>query len=174
MILSSVRCVRCGPKSHPCPKCGKHGRRKRHLHRRIRSLAYRQQVFLDVHYAEHKARCGCCQYFRSWPLDVPAKADYDERVRQAVLDRIIEDGLNVLRTQQAMQRDFLLDLSEGFIYDCLRWKIKQLDLAAHRQRVIEQFFGTLCVDEIHLGRFTLLLATDPSATCRRLCPGPPQ
>jgi hypothetical protein len=27
--------------------------------------------------------------------------------------------------------------------------------------VIEQFSGTLCIDELHLGRFTLLLATDP-------------
>ena len=27
-------------------------------------------------------------------LDVPAKADYDERVRLAVLDHLIEDGLN--------------------------------------------------------------------------------
>jgi hypothetical protein len=29
--------------------------------------------------------------------------------------------------------------------------------------VIEKFSGTLCVDELHLGRFTLLLATDPLA-----------
>jgi hypothetical protein len=55
----------------------------------------------------------------------------------------------------------LLDLSEGFVYDCLRWQIKRLDLPAHRQMVIAKFSGTLCVDEIHLGRFTLLLATDP-------------
>jgi transposase-like protein len=27
--------------------------------------------------------------------------------------------------------------------------------------VLEQFSGTLCVDELHLGRFTLLMATDP-------------
>ncbi len=35
--------------------------------RRIRSLAYRQEAWLEVHYAEYKARCGCCKYFRSWP-----------------------------------------------------------------------------------------------------------
>jgi hypothetical protein len=162
MILpQTVRVVRCAPRSQPCPHCGKSGRRKRHLHRRIRSLAYRQEAYVDVHYAEYKARCGCCKYFRSWPLDVPAKADYDEQVRQAVLDRIIDDGLNVRRTIAAMDRDFYLCLSEGFIYDCLRWRIKQLDCSAHRRMVIEKFSGTLCVDEIHLGRFTLLLATDP-------------
>jgi transposase-like protein len=34
-------------------------------------------------------------------------------------------------------------------------------MSEHRQRVLEKFSGTLCVDELHLGRFTLLLATDP-------------
>ena len=156
-----VRVVRCADKTHPCPHCGKRGRRKRPLFRRIRSLAYRQVAYLDIHYAEYKAHCPCCKYFRSWPLDVPAKADYDALVRMAVLDRLVEDCLNVLRTIAAMKRDFLLGLSEGFVYDCLRWLGAQLDVAAHRKMVIEQFSGTLCVDELHLGRFTLLLATDP-------------
>jgi hypothetical protein len=163
MILPKVRVVSCAAKTHPCPHCGKHGRRVRRLRRRVRSLAYHQEAWLDIRYAEYRARCGCCKTFRSWPLGVPAKADYDEQVRQAVLDHIIEDGLNVQRTQHAMNRDFLLNLSEGFIYDCLRWQVKQLDLPGHRQMVIEKFSGTLCVDEIHLGRFTLLLATDPIA-----------
>jgi hypothetical protein len=163
MLVPPVRVVRCAPKSHPCPGCGKHGRRKRRLHRRIHSLAYRQVAYLDVHYAEYQARCSCRKTFRSWPLDVPARADYDAEVRQAVLDRVLEDGLNVQRTLDAMKRDFLLELSEGFVYDCLRWKVAQLDLHAHRQTVIEKFSGTLCVDEVHLGRFTLLVATDPVA-----------
>jgi hypothetical protein len=163
MLAPTIRVVRCAAKTHPCPRCGKRGRRKRLCHRRIRSLAYRQVAFVDVHYAEYQSRCRCCKSFRSWPLSVPAKADYDDQVRAAVLDRILEDGLNVQRTLAAMQRDFLLHLSEGFVYDCLRWKVAQLDLRPHRQLVLEKFSGTLCVDELHLGRFTLLLATDPLA-----------
>jgi hypothetical protein len=161
LIKPRVRVVRCAPKTHPCPTCGKRGRRKRTLHRRIRSLAYRQEAFIDVHYAEYKARCGCCKYFRSWPLDVPAKSDYDERVRQAVLDRLLDDGLNVERTRACMKRDFLLDLSSGFVYDCLDWELRRLKLPEHRKRTLENFSGTLCVDELHLGKHTLLLATDP-------------
>src|SRR6516164_7777985 len=161
MLVPLVRTVRCAPKTHPCPHCGLAGRRKRSLVRRIRSLAYRQVAYLDVYYAEYQARCRCCKSFRSWPIDVPAKADYDGLVRAAVLDRILEDGLNVQRTRAALKRDFLLNLSDGFVYDCLRWKVAQLDLPAHRRMVIEKFSGTLCVDELHLGRFTLLLATDP-------------
>ena len=163
MLVPVVRVARCAPKSHPCPDCGKRGRRKRPLHRRIRSLAYRQVAYLDVHYAEYRSRCSCCKFFRSWPLSVPAKSDYDDNVRAAVLDRILEDGLNVQRTLAALRRDFCLELSEGFVYDCLRWQVAQLDLLSHRQMVIEKFSGTLCIDELHLGRFTLLLATDPIA-----------
>ena len=163
MLVPHVRVVRCAPKTHPCPDCGKTGRRQRTLRRRIRSLAYRQQAFLDVYYAEYKARCSCRKYFRSWPVDVPPKSDYDDRVRDAVLDRVLIDGLNVERTLAALERDFGLRLSQGFVYDCLRWRISQLDLAVHRQLVLDKFSGTLCVDELHLGRFTLVLATDPVA-----------
>jgi hypothetical protein len=161
MLVPIVRVVRCAAPTHPCPACGVLGRRQRTLRRRIRSLAYRQVAYLDVHHAEYRARCGCRKSFRSWPLDVPPKASYDGLVRQAVLDRVLEDGLNVQRTLAAMRRDFFLKLSEGFVYDCLRAKLAQLDMAAHRRMVRERFSGTLCVDELHLGRFTLLLATDP-------------
>jgi hypothetical protein len=55
MILPNRRVVRCAPKNQACPHCGKLGRRKRHLFRRIRSLAYQQEAWLLVHYAEYQA-----------------------------------------------------------------------------------------------------------------------
>ena len=94
---------------------------------------------------------------------MPQKADYDATVREAVLDRLMRDRLNVEQTKAAMQRDFLITLSDGFIYDCLRWQLTRIDLAQHRQLVLQRFSGTLCVDELHLGVYTLLLATDPLA-----------
>ncbi|HYT87503.1 MAG TPA: transposase, partial [Gemmataceae bacterium] len=87
----------------------------------------------------------------------------DGTVRQAVLDRLLRDRLNVEQTKAALQRDFLVALSDGFVYDCLRWQLARLDLAQHRRLVLERFSGTLCVDELHLGQYTLLLATDPLA-----------
>src|SRR5262249_10009173 len=127
------------------------------------SWAYRQVAYTDAHYAESQARCDCRKSFRSWPLSVPAKSDYDDQVRQAVLDRILLDGLNVQRAIAAMKRDFFLDLSEGFVYDCLRWKVAQLDVAAHRRMAIDKVSATLCMDELPLGRSTLLLGTAPIA-----------
>jgi hypothetical protein len=163
MSPDSIRRLRCAPRRAPCPTCGRLGRRKRILHRRLRSLAYHQVAWLDVTYAEYRARCRCRKYFRTWPLDVPAKADYDATVRQAVLERLLRDRLNVEQTRAALRRDFGVALSEGFVYDCLRWQVARLDLGAYRHRVLEEFSGTLCVDELHLGHYPLVLATDPLA-----------
>ena len=85
MVKPTLRTVHCAPKQHPCPHCGRPGRRVRPLHRKVRTLDYKRVAWLDIHYAEYKARCGCCKTFRSCPADVLPKVDYDNRVRQAVL-----------------------------------------------------------------------------------------
>jgi hypothetical protein len=153
--------LKCAPSQAPCPRCGKLGPRKQVLHRQVRSIQYRQVVVLDLTYAEYRARCRCCSTFRTHPPGVEPRALYDNKVRGAVLDRILEDGMSVERVLASMRRDFFLDLSDGFVYDCLRNEVRRLDLAEHRRWVLDRFSGTLCVDELHLGRFTLLLATDP-------------
>jgi transposase-like protein len=155
--------VSCCSKTAPCPTCGKRGRRKNKapLLRRVRTIAYKQIAFLEIEYAEYRARCSCCKTFRSAPPGVAPKCLYDNKVREAVLDRILQDGMNIQRVRGALARDFLLDLSEGFVYDCLHKEASRLDMAEYRQWTLEHFSGTLCVDELHLGRFTLLLATDP-------------
>ncbi|MBV8072528.1 MAG: transposase [Acidobacteriaceae bacterium] len=122
---------------------------------------YKTIASLDIAYGEYQARCSCCCTFRTNPQSVLPKAKYDNKVRQAVLDRILDDGLNVEATLHCLQRDFLLNLSPGFVYDCLHDAAAALNLAEHRQSVLSRFQGVLCVDEIHLGQYTLLLATDP-------------
>jgi transposase-like protein len=154
--------VHCAPKKAPCPKCGKHGRRKRKLPpRRVRTVAYKTVAFLEITCGEYQARCGCCTTFRNTPEDVLPKALYDNKVRDLVLGRILKDGMNVEQTLESLSREFLLDLSTGFVYDVLHDHAAQLDMSEHRRKVLEHFSGTLCVDELHLGRYTLLLATDP-------------
>ncbi len=154
--------VRCAPKKAPCPKCGKPGRRKRILPpRRVRTVAYKAVAYLEITCGEYQARCDCCTTFRSTPDGVLPRAAYDNTVRDLVLERIIEDGMSIERTLRSLRREFLLELSTGFVYDVLRDRASQLDMAEHRRMILERFSGTLCVDELHLGRFTLLLATDP-------------
>jgi hypothetical protein len=153
--------VHCAPKKAPCPKCGKRGRRKRTVTRRVRTVAYKAVAYLEITYGEYAARCDCSTTFRNTHEDVLPRSAYDNKVRDLVLDRILKDGMSVERTLLSLRREFLLDLSSGFVYDVLRDRVAQLDLATHRREVLEHFSGTLCVDELHLGRFTLLLATDP-------------
>jgi hypothetical protein len=78
-----------------------------------------------------------------------------------VLDRILDDRMSVEAARASLRRDFLLELSDGFVYDCLREHAAALDMADYRRWTLEGFSGILCIDELHLGRFTLLLATDP-------------
>jgi hypothetical protein len=60
-----------------------------------------------------------------------------------------------------MRRDFLLDLSSGFLYDCLDWGLARLNQPQQRRSALKHFSGLVSIDELHLGDYTLLLATDP-------------
>jgi hypothetical protein len=153
--------VHCAPRKAPCPTCGRLGRRKATHHRQVRTIAYKRVVFLDITYGEYRARCPCCATFRTTPPGVEPRALYDNKVRQAALDRILDDGMSAERVIASMRRDFFLDRSDGFVYDCLDREVKRLDMADHRRWVLDRFSGTLCIDELHLGRNTLPLATDP-------------
>jgi transposase-like protein len=129
--------------------------------RRVRTVAYKAVALLEITYGEYAARCDCSTTFRTTPEGVLPKAHYDNTVRDLVLDRILRDGMSIERVIASIERDFLLNLSDGFVYDCLAWQVRRLDLADHRRWVLDRFSGTLCVDELHLGKTTLLLATDP-------------
>jgi hypothetical protein len=149
------------PRIFPCPQCGKRGRRKDIHTRRVRDIAYREIVVLEIEVGEYRARCSCCKTFRAQVQGIEPRAEYTNRIREAVIDRLLDDRMSVERLRQALQRDFYLHLSDGFLYDCLDWKVRQAEMPAYRQWTLENFSGTLCIDEIHLGHRTLLLATDP-------------
>jgi hypothetical protein len=70
---------------------------------------------------------------------VPPKAKYDNRVRDLVLDRLLKDGMSIERALESIRREFLLDLSTGFVYDVLRDWAAEFDMAAHRRTVLERF-----------------------------------
>ena len=163
MDAARVRVLRqsCAPKSFPCPHCGTPGRRKDTHTRSVRDIAFGQIALIEVTVGEYRAACTCCKTFRSHVPGIEPRAEYTNRVRDAVIDRLLDDGMSIHRLQQAMHRDFLLDLSDGFLYDCLDWKVRQTDMPAYRQWTLNNFSGTLCIDELHLGHRTLLLATDP-------------
>jgi hypothetical protein len=153
--------VHCAPKKAPCSKCRKLGKRKRTRTREVRTVAFKAVAYLKITYGEYTAQCECCTTIRKTPEGVLPKAHYDNKVRDLVLDRIIKDGMSIERILESLRREFLLKLSLGFAYNVLRDRAEELDMSEHRRKILDHFSGTLCVDELHLGRFTLLLATDP-------------
>src|SRR3954454_8754244 len=131
--------ISCCPRKAPCPTCGKLAPRKDVRHRTVRTLAYKKVVFLDITYGEYRARCRCCTTFRTTPPGVEPRTLYDKSVRQAVLDRILDDGMSVQRGSGSMPRDFLLALSAGFVSACLHREVQRLDLSEHRRWVLDRF-----------------------------------
>jgi transposase-like protein len=151
----------CAPKTFPCPQCGKLGRRKDTHTRKVRDIAFGEIVVIELTVGEYRARCSCCKTFRSQVEGIEPRAEYTNRIRDLVIDRLIEDGMSLHRLQQSLQREFLLELSDGFVHDCLDWKVRQADMPGYREWTLREFSGTMCIDELHLGHRTLLLVTDP-------------
>ena len=89
--------VSCARKTAPCPHCGHPGRRKRTLTRTVRTVAYKAIAVLEITYGEYQARCDCCTTFRTTPEGVLPKAKYDNRVRDLVLERLLDDGMSIER-----------------------------------------------------------------------------
>jgi len=90
---------------------------------------YKQIAYLQITCGEYKAHCGRCTTFRTRPEDVLPRARYDNKVRDLVLDRILKDGMNTAQTMESLRREFLLDLSTGFIYNVLDDHARQLDMS---------------------------------------------
>ena len=117
----------------------------------MRTVAYKAIAYLKVTYGEYTAQCDCCTTFRTTPEGVLPKAHYDNKVRDLVLDRIVKDGMSIERLLESLRREFLLELSSGFVYKVLRDRVGELDMSEHRRLVLEQFSGTLCVRRTALG-----------------------
>jgi hypothetical protein len=152
---------RCAPETFPCPSCGVPGRRKDLHTRTVRCLAYRGVLLIELTAGEYRAGCGCRKTSRSQVDGILPRAEHSNEVRGAVLDRLLDDKMSAGRLRRSLSRDFHLDLSDGFVYDCLGRKAHQLGGADYRRWAIERFSGTLRIDEVHLGKKALPLATDP-------------
>ena len=125
------------PKKAPCPKCGKQGRRKRTITRRVRTVAYKAVIYLKITCGEYVARCDCSTTFCKTHKDVFPRAAQGNKVRDLVLDRNFKYGMSVERTLQTPRREYLLELSSGFVYDMFYDRVAQLNLGTPRRKVLK-------------------------------------
>jgi len=64
-------------------------------------------------------------------------------------------------SKHALQGDFCLDLSPGFLYDCLDWRICQVNGVAYRQWTLTHFSGTFLGTGFAKGRAFYLKVRQP-------------
>ena len=150
------------PKHYPCPQCGKKGKRKHVITRRIAHVAAlnrRSWIVADV--GVYKARCACCKYFQAPIAGVPHRGRYALEVRNTVANALIRDRMPSLSVMRRMQEDYRLELSLGSIHACFLWAHEQINMETHWDVVRANFSGVLCLDEVHDSGRTIVFATDP-------------
>ena len=150
------------PKHYPCPQCGKKGKRKHVITRRIAHVAAlnrRSWSVADV--GVYKARCACCKYFQAPIAGVPHRGRYALEVRNTVANALIRDRMPYLSVMRRMQEDYRLELSLGYIHACFLWAHEQINMETHWDVVRANFSGVLCLDEVHDSGRTIVFATDP-------------
>ena len=159
------------PKHYPCPQCGKKGKRKHVITRRIAHVAAlhrRSWIVADV--GVYKARWACCKYFQAPIAGVPYRGRYSLEVRNTVANALIRDRMPYLSGMRRMQEDYRLTLSVGSIHACFLWAHEQINMETHWDFVRTNFSGVLCLDEVHDSGRTILFATDPlgdfTVSCR--------
>src|SRR5260221_5710508 len=126
-IEPRVRVVKrlCAPNSFPCPHCGKRGRRKKSHTRAVRDIAYGQVLIIELTVGEYRARCSCCKTFRSQVEGIELRAQYTNRVREAVINRLLDDSMSMERLREALERDFHLISLHGIRYVCPCFQFRQ-------------------------------------------------
>jgi hypothetical protein len=150
------------PKYAPCPHCGKKGKRKRVLTRRVRHVAaLHRRSWIEAEVGVYQARCTCCKYFQAAIPGVPYRGRYSYEVRNTVANALIRDRMPYALVIGRMREDYGLTLSLGYIHACFLWAHEQIDREEHWKFVVSHFSGVLCIDEVHDSGRTILFATDP-------------
>jgi Transposase len=150
------------PKHSPCPQCGKKGKRKQVIIRRIPHIAtLHRRAWIVAEVGVYKARCACCKYFQAPIPGVPYRGRYSYEVRNTVANALIRDRMPYGLVIRRMQEDYRLTLSLGSIHACFLWAHEQINMETHWDFVRTNFSGVVCIDEVHDSGRTILFAPDP-------------
>ena len=128
---------KCAPKKWPCSICGTLGRKERERTFPVRHLAQGCPACWEVTIGVYKAKCKCCRqvlrtvngrqipvrkrvkYFSSTVEGLTPHADFTDAVRRKVVDLVVRDRLTNDQVIEHLREDFHLDISVGYIYNCL-------------------------------------------------------
>jgi hypothetical protein len=150
------------PTHHPCPPCGKKGKRQPVITRRIAHVAaLPRRSWRVAEVGVDQARCECCKYCQAPIAGVPPRGRSSLEVRNTVAHSLMRDRMPDLSVSRRRQAEYRWTLSLGSIHACLRWAQAQLNMETHWNFVRATFSGVLGRDAVHDRGRTLLFATDP-------------
>lgn len=150
------------PKYHPCPQCGKTGKGKHVITRRIAHVAaLPRRSWIVAEVGVYQARCECCKYVQAPSAGVPHRGRYSLEVRNTVANSLIRDRLPYRSVMRRMQEDYRLMLALGYIHAGFLWAHEQINMETHWNFVRANFSGVLCLEAVHDSGRTILFATDP-------------
>src|SRR5579859_188961 len=108
------------------------------------------------------ARCG--RMVRGRPPFLRPRAIYTLRVVQKAIEAVYHDRMAMRCVPDRLARDFWVKPRESAVRFCRRAYDHKIDFAVvYRLRVVTNFSGILCVDEVYQGDLAPLLAVDPAA-----------
>ena len=151
-------------KSHyyPCPKCGRKGKRRQVVTRRVQHVAaLHRRSWMVAEVGVYHAQCTCCQYVQAAAPGVPHRGRYAYEVRTTIANALIRDRMPYGLVSNRMQEDYHLSVSLGYVHACFNWAHEHINMEAHWAFVASHFSGILCVDEVHDSGRTIVFATDP-------------
>jgi transposase len=157
-----IRRVRYSYLRARCQLCGRFAPRVWETSRTAIDVGLDGPVFLLITVGVHHCR-HCERRFRAQPPFLRPGAIYTERVREKAVLSVYEDGMAIRRVSERLARDFWVRPSEAMIRRWCHEYAQSLDFAGdYQNRVVEEFSGILCVDEVYQGELALLLAVDPA------------
>jgi transposase-like protein len=157
-----IRRVRYSHLRARCQLCGRFAPRVWETSRTAIDVGLDGPVFLLITVGVHHCR-HCERRFRAQPPFLRPGAIYTERVREKAVLSVYEDGMAIRRVSERLARDFWVRPSEAIIRRWCHEYVQSLDFAGdYQNRVVEEFSGILCVDEVYQGELALLLAVDPA------------
>lgn len=115
-------------------------------------------VFLRLGFYECQK---CKRHFAARVEGIRPKARFTDRVRASVVRALLLYNMAYERVQEYLSIEFGLELSIGFLHQCFKRAVEQIDMDRYLAWAVENFSGVLCIDEVQEPKRTILFATDP-------------
>lgn len=170
--------IHIAPLTVPCARCRQHVQRHE-----VRTRSFwtpgDSPTITHLHFGYYI--CPSCparkRAFSALPPEYRTASQYDLPTQDLVISAVVDlNASHCAAASWARRRLGLRHLQDTTITRWLQERAGGIDETAHRKKLLENFSGQMCVDELYDGRFCVLRVTDPlnnTEIAFRLIEGPP-